>query len=488
MASIALFIAAVERRSAPLLALSILPMALAALAAYQSIVLVPILAVYCWRRAPDWKPAWCAAFVAPLVLGAWQLFEKASTGDLPASVLAGYMQSYGLQAFAQKLKSATALTGHLGWVIFLPLAFLAFRNRRAYLLAPLVVAAAFFDANPLFWLSIAGGLLVLQWCALHWREFEAQWVLIFFAAALAVFFAGSARYLLPLALPVAILASRNVSSRWLYTGAACGMALSVALAIVNYQHWDGYREFARSLRKQAETGRVWINGEWGLRFYLEREGALPLMRGQLVHDGDIVVTSQLAFPIPVSTGGGVLTKTAEAVIQPSIPLRLVAMNGRAAYSTTMFGLRPFDVSSAPIDRLEAQTMVERKPTLSYLPMNAPEAEAQIVSGIYSLESNQWRWMSGKAVLLLKMPASPAPLEVHFVIPDHSPTRQLILTADGREVARAVYAGPGSYTLTSGPVSGRDSVALTISADQTFQVPGDQRELSVILTAAGFAPR
>ncbi len=368
------------------------------------------------------------------------------------------------------------------------MAFLAFRNRRAYLLAPLVIAAAFFDPNPLFWLSIAAGLLVLQWCALHWREFAAQWVLIFFAAALAVFFAGSARYLLPLALPVAILASRNVSARWLYAGAACGMALSVALAIVNYQHWDGYRTFAHSLSKKAETGRVWINGEWGLRFYLEQEGALPLMRGQPVHDGDIVVTSELAFPIPVATGGGVLTKTATAVIQPSIPLRLVAMNGRSAYSTTMFGLRPFDVSSAPIDRLEAQTMVERKPTLSYLPMNAPEAEAQIVSGVYSLESNQWRWMGGKALLLLKAPPSPTPLEAHFVIPDRSPTREVALTADGREVARAVYAGPGSYTLKSDPVSGRDPVALTISADRTFQVPGDQRELSVILTAAGFAPR
>ena len=398
------------------------------------------------------------------------------------------MRSYGLQAFAQKLKSATALTGHLGWVIFLPLAFLAFRNRRAYMLAPLAIAAAFFDPNPLFWLSIAGGLLVLQWCVLNYRDFAAQWVLIFFAAALIVFFAGSARYLLPLALPVAILASRNVSARWLYAGAACGMALSVALAVVNYQHWDGYRKFAHSLRKQAESGRVWINGEWGLRFYLEQEGALPLMRGQPVHDGDIVVTSELAFPIPVASGGGFLTKIAEAVIQPSIPVRLVAMNGRSAYSTTMFGLRPFDVSTAPIDRLEAQTMVVRKPTLSYLPMNAPEAEAQIVGGIYSLESNQWRWMSGKALLLLKPPASPAPIEVRFVIPDRSPTRQVVVAADGREVARAVYPGPGSYTLTSAPFSGAGPVALTITVDPSFTVPGDRRELSIILTAAGFAPR
>ncbi len=38
-------------------------------------------------------------------------------------------------------------------------------------------------------------------------------------------------------------------------------------------------------------------------------------------------------------------------------------------------------------------MIERKPTLTDLPMNAPEAEQQIVSGVYQLENGQWRWMS-----------------------------------------------------------------------------------------------
>ena len=80
--------------------------------------------------------------------------------------------------------------------------------------------------------------------------------------------------------------------------------------------------------------------------------------------------------------------------------------GRAAYSTTMLGLRPFDISLAPIDQLSAELMIERKPALTDLPMNAPQAEQQIVSGVYQLESGQWRWMSQTATILLKPPDQP----------------------------------------------------------------------------------
>src|SRR5207237_10931960 len=103
------------------------------------------------------------------------------------------------------------------------------------------------------------GVLILLWCAGN-RDFVSAWVLIFFAAALIIFFAGSARYLLPLVLPLAILASRGVSSRWLYIGASVELALSLSLAVVNYQHWDGYRQFAHALEPQTKNRRVWING------------------------------------------------------------------------------------------------------------------------------------------------------------------------------------------------------------------------------------
>ena len=475
--AIALFVHAVDRRSLKLLIASSLAMGLAALAAYQAVFLVPILFLY----GRKWRPAAVATLAPPVVLIAWQIFERLSTGAFPANVVAGYMQSYALQALEQKLKSAVALTGHLGWLVF-PSLWLP-----PLVAIPAALGAAIYDLNPLFWASIAVGVGILIWCARHWRDFLAQWVLIFFAGALIVFFAGSARYLLPIALPIAILATRRVSLAGIRVAFACQILLTLGLAIVNYQHWDGYRRFARMLANDAGTKRLWINGEWGLRYYLESEGGLPLLQGQKLYPGEMVVSSSLSYPIGIAAAGGVLAPVAEQTIRPAIPLRIVALNGKSAYSTTMFGLRPFDISRAVIDELRAEVAIERKPVLSDLPMNAPEAEQQIVSGVYSLENGQWRWMAKEAVFLLKPPAESSPLVVRFVIPDQAPARKLTVAINGQIVATENYTNPGSFTLQTEKTKPEgDSIRVTITVDKVLSSQSDRRELGVILTEVGFA--
>jgi len=474
--AIALFVYAVDGRSSRLLLAASIAMGLAALAAYQAVFLVPILFLY----GKKWRAAALATLTAPIVLGSWQLFERFTTGAFPATVVAGYMQSYALQALAQKLKSAVALTGHLGWIVFPAL------WPPPLIAIPSAIGAAFYDSNPLFWGSVAVGAGILIWCARNWRDFLTQWVLIFFAGALVVFFAGSARYLLPIALPIAILATRRVSLRWIQAFVACELVLSLGLAIVNYQHWDGYRLFARSLAKDVETKRVWINGEWGLRYYLESEGGLPLLQGQTVHPGEMVVSSSLSYPIAVTTGGGVLASLAERTITSSIPLRLVALLGKSAYSTTMFGLRPFDISRGAIDQLRAEVVIDRKPVLSDLLMSAPEAEQQIVSGVYQLENSEWRWMGKTAVILLKPPPEPRPLIVRFFIPNGAVARQIHVIVND-QVSATKNVEPGTFTLATLPNKPEgDSAKITISVDKTFSPQSDNRELGVILTEVGFS--
>jgi 4-amino-4-deoxy-L-arabinose transferase-like glycosyltransferase len=474
--STALYVFAVDRNSRSLLIASSFVMALTALTAYQSILLVPILFLY----GRKWRHARIAAFTPIAMLFAWQIFERLSTGALPAGILANYMTTYGLQVLAQKVKSAVALTGHLAWLVF-PALWIP-----SLFALPFAIGAAFHDPNPLFWGSIAVGLGILIWCARHWRDFLAQWVLTFFAGALVIFFAGSARYLLPIALPIAILATQRARPWLLKVSLACGFALSLALAAVNYQHWDGYRQFARDLRSDAESKRAWINGEWGLRYYFESEGGLPLHQNQAIHPDEMVVSSKLSYPIPFTTGGGLLVPVAQRTITSSIPLRIVALEGRAAYSTTMFGLRPFDISRAPIDQLSAELMIERKPTLTDLPMNAPEAEQQIVSGVYQLESGQWRWMSQTATILLKPPDQPTPVTVHFTIPAASPARQVTIAVNDHPIASQTFSAPGTYSLSGPPMKpDGDTAKLTVTVDQSFSVPGDSRQLGIILTELGF---
>jgi hypothetical protein len=119
-------------------------------------------------------------------------------------------------------------------------------------------------------------------------------------------------------------------------------------------------------------------------------------------------------------------------------------------------------------------------------MNAPEAASQIVSGIDSLEDNRFRWMAGRAVVLLKRPDTALPLELELFIPDVAPARKVSVTIDGLSAAEATYPSPGAYRLVSIPQpAGTGAVTVVIEVDRTFSVPGDHRALGVILSGVGF---
>lgn len=499
MAAAALFVSAVDVRSGRRLVVAALMLAAAALAGYQAVVLTPILAVYAWLRARQWPAAWIVLGIPTLTLAAWQAFEWLSTGVLPAAVLAGFFRTYGLQSFMRKLANAAALTAHLGWVVFPATAVAAFRTGRKSLIAAGLagVAAAGLDPHPLFWASFAIGVLMLVHlvrsasCAICPNDlFLSAWGVLFFAAALAVFFAGSARYLLPISVPVAILASRRLAKRpgWLWAGWVCQTVLGLSLAWVNYQHWDGYRQLAASLAPIARQARVWINGEWGLRYYLESEGGLPLLRGQAVRPGEFVVSSRLAYPIPYTTGGGVPTLVQETPVVATLPLRLIGLGVRSAYSTASLGLRPFDVSREPIDIVRVEAVAARAPTLVVVPMNAPAADSQILSGVYQLEENRFRWMGRRATILLKRPEAPSVLEISCYVPEAAPARRLSIALNGRRLLDAALSGPGLHTLRTPPVPpGAGEAVVTLTVDRTFQPPGDHRELGIILSEVGFKP-
>jgi len=267
LAAIALFVKAVDRKGdEKWLAAAGLVAALAAFAAYQAVLLTPILGLYVWLNRRHCKPSWATTLAAPAVLILWNIFERATSGALPATVLSGYLNSHGFQAATQKLKSAVALIVHFAWIVCPILLAISARkiSRLTWGVCALVaLAGVFYDPNPLFWMSLGLGLAGLAWFAQELRKHENRdsvflnfWVLLFFAAAVVLFFAGSARYILPLALPVAIMISREVERKWLFAGIALQLALSLGLSVVSYQHWDAYREFAKQLAPTTLVGRA----------------------------------------------------------------------------------------------------------------------------------------------------------------------------------------------------------------------------------------
>jgi hypothetical protein len=483
MASVALFVKAVDDDSLAALAGSALAGALAGLTAYQAILLTPVLAVYLFLRRRTWYSGWIMTLAAPLAIATWQIWEWRTRGALPAAVLMGYMRSYSFNKTSNTIRSAVALVVHSGWIVSPLLVIAAFLNRndkwRLLAAGAAMLAAAFYDLNPLFWLSVGCGVLVLTWLvteALH-KDFLAAWAAIFFAGALLIFFAGSARYLLPIAAPVAILAARKAEPRWLTIGFALQMILSLGLATANYQHWDGYRQFAKTLAPDAAQHRVWVDAEWGLRYYLESEGALPLSRDQVVQAGDTIVSSALAHAVTLNAP---VAQVSAAEIIPGIPLRLISLSRRSAYSSAAGGLLPFEISRGPVDRVRADIVIDRKPLLSYLDPKDTQSPSHILSGLFPDG-----WMSERASVILKTPEKVNSVEVVFSIPPNAPARHLQLLVDGQQVAEETFPDPGRYKLAVPLHSSNPTATLTIAVDKTFTAPGDRRNLGVVITGIGF---
>lgn len=431
---------------------AVLAMAACALMAYQSVLLIPLLGYWMWRERH--LRLWPLLLVPALTLAGYQLFERISSGDLPAQVLAGHFQTYGLQRLEMKLKNAVALTGHL-IVMLSPLAVLAlFRRRHAFL---------------------------------------TVWAAMFFAAALVLFFAGSARYLLPMAAPLALLLVLHFEDKPALIGAALAwsLALGLGLAWVNYEHWDAYRTAIREARlalPDGSTRRLWVNGEWGLRFYAEAAGAAPVVRGETLRPGDVLITSDLMSAVGFTTGGGVKVEQASSLVRPVLPLRLIGLGSRSGYSSVGFGVWPFDVTTTPVDRISISSIVERKPQSSWIEMKLAAADAQIVSGVYQVENGQWRWSSPRAVLLLKPPDTPAPVRVNLYLPEAAPGRQVTVTLNGEVIGSRTLAGPGIHEIvTAATTVSTETATLAISIDRGFTPPGDSRQLGFILTGAGFRP-
>ncbi len=468
MASIALFIAAAEAKSYSLLASSMLITMLAAMTGYQSAFLLPVCVFYLWCFQNKWRPAWIAAGTGPLVIAAWQLFERLTTQTTPLAALAGNFQKYALQSLQNKLMNAAALTIHLGASVS-------------------SFTLAFTFSRIIFPFAI--GTALLLWCLWHIRKnqlenrFLAGWILFYFAASLVLFFAGSARYLLPLAAPLAILLSRMVWANLLRVAIVGNLITSLALATSNYQHWDQYRKIAASLTEQAKEKRVWVNGDW-LRFYLEASGALPVMEGQSVQPGEMVITSKLAYPSHFNTGGGMRVVTREWPVNLQLPFQLIGLDAHSGYSTVAMGLESFGFAPGkPVDIVTAEVIVEKKATQPFVNMGDASSESQLAGGFYSIEDGRWRWMSGKGVVLLRREPQHRKVSLTYAIPESVPGRLLEMFADGQSVGQKRLDGPGNGEFIAQlPAFANDQATITITIDRTLTPLNDQRNLGAIISS------
>ena len=327
-------------------------LALAGLTELQALALPPILLLsYLIKRERPPRAAWCALVSPFLALGGWQALQWALTGRVPAAVLAGYASNPNLSRIGVKAASALALLEHLGILVTLvPLAW-----RRLWGLAPGLLAG-FLVTNYPWWerallvIFVALGVNALVWLWESRRQpVLAAWCLLYFAFACVAFFAGAARYLLPLAAPMVLLFVIQFRDRprvvWL--ALMVNMLLGLNISFAAY-------EFARVYAHvPPPPGSVFlVNGDWGFRYYMVAKGGRPLEDTSIPTPGEWIVASDLSLAGKYdSLAEETATPLRTVDLRVRTPLRLVDRHAHTGFSSVSMGLLSFSFSNQPLDRI-----------------------------------------------------------------------------------------------------------------------------------------
>jgi hypothetical protein len=331
---------------------------LAGFTALQTLpVILIVLAGYALRREKPPRMAMVAAAAPFVVLGLWQLSQLMLIGRLPAGKLAGYMLFPAFSTLQAKLGSALVLLGHLGATIVVAPFRLSWRKYFYPWL--LLVPWAWPHLYPawertLLVLFLMLGLETALWIASQMKEqpLLSWWCLGYFVFAVAAFFAGSARYLMPLAAPLAILFVRQNQQRsWrLWTTLLIGAVLGLNMAFADYELARVYSELP------PPPGQDFlVNGEWGFRYAMTRRGGQPIEPTSAARPGEWIVKSELIGADFRSPAESVAVNMMSSDLTMRTPFRVIDY-GKPGYShpgfeSSGFGLLPFSFSDKPIDHI-----------------------------------------------------------------------------------------------------------------------------------------
>ena len=263
-----------------------------------------------------------------------------------------------------------------GSVLLFPLAiWTAFHGRHRTRIALLLFALSLlwfwifvegwsFVHTALFALFCSSGVLVIwEFVALikdgrPERRLLFLWYFGILTACLLLYFNGSARYVLLVLPPVVLLWVKHletrVKDRYLVRNILGTTVLMSALyaglaSYADYHFAEIYRKNSSELYSdyKTEESHVWIAGEWGFRYYMEREGARLLPRtSQEPVPGDIIIKPFVAFPWVTLYDGDPMTSLLEQRIhRDEIPLRIMDFSSHAGFYSTGWGLLPMSLST-----------------------------------------------------------------------------------------------------------------------------------------------
>ena len=390
LAATAAYVYGVDRDSAGLLASSGLLAALAVFTGYQALALILLLPLYALLSGRlSIKTA--LPVLLPALAFAWFAFYNLSYfGALPRFTHARGLSMDGDHLTGRVLGIMLQMGGASVFPLFM--AGLFSLRRKRFLLLPLIAEAAailgLHQYNPdgypratliLFILFMTAALaavtaIVVEGAiqvvrAVSHRQVDtdfaylALWLLAMMAGVIVLLPHATAKYLLPFLAPLillllkdteAVVRSKKAVSGILIAATVMTFVTGMAVSAADSQWAQSYRHYAEGVGERLQPKEtVWFVGEWGFRHYMEAQGYRYLASSNSSPaEGDIIVRSGFTdWPLsPAVVDRMYLVENTEA--QWTMPLRVMSFDANAGFYGSHWGLLPFAVTDAPLERFE----------------------------------------------------------------------------------------------------------------------------------------
>jgi dolichyl-phosphate-mannose-protein mannosyltransferase len=384
LASLSLFISGSDQEKTSYAVAAGILAGLAMLTRYVAVGLIPLFCLYQVLHRRRWALLLWVFLPVAIIFGAWMTENQIHHGSLhPVASTRHYAEFYRNLSFSpeimlQKFIAALSALGGTEVFIFLLWMILKFRNAKTRILyfVSLLASVALLVFRPFDFQSLRdysgyqlasvviftsiGFFFFLSTLSNPVQGPDYKFLILWFVCGTLVSVIllpfGTGRYILPLFPPLMfILVSElnwNQTTKW-FTGVCIGLtfALSVILAVSDYQHASAYKNFARDLKKLHPSSAIWFVGDWGCRYYLNKEGFHYLLSSDNSPEkGDLIVKAEIAGlhnPSAVLLSRCSLLEALE--VNTKFPVRLMNIRAHAGFYSHGFGFLPFSFSRQPLE-------------------------------------------------------------------------------------------------------------------------------------------
>ncbi|MDO8735496.1 MAG: glycosyltransferase family 39 protein [Thermoleophilia bacterium] len=423
LATVALYIYGLDRRSTGLMALCAVTMTLGIFTSYQVLSVIPLLLVYAAARRRLTLLSFLP-FTLPLSsFASYLAWHFAVVGGLPrfsygeGDPMAWYSIIKKISSAMVTLAEAAVFFGILyrvlvarAWdyavylVLLIPIAFAIFSQYLGgYYSGPAALLAIL--------LMPLGMLMIYQFYSRGWEWLKSErsrpeqlakslllllWLggVLFYVVVLMPY--SSVRYLLPLFPPLILLLARLMEERFtasaeqlrnlLLAGILSTTGLGLLVSAADLEFAESNRTLAQTEARamgaelSASGNQLWFVGEFSLRYYMEQEGFQELPLDAVPATGDIIIQSPLGNWRPFSEDVDHRVKKEDEIHYGGVnPFRVTSYDANAGFYGSFWGVLPFSLAGGDVEkylvyRMQPPNDEEGWMTRNWKPGNATGSE------------------------------------------------------------------------------------------------------------------